>query len=43
MNEHELAADEMADSWIVADLNDDPTLPFGSHEFDAVTCCVSID
>ena len=43
MNEHELAANEMADSWIVADLNDDPTLPFGSHEFDAVTCCVSID
>ena len=43
MNAAELAANEMADSWVVADLNTDPTLPFDDDEFDAVTCCVSVD
>jgi SAM-dependent methyltransferase len=43
MNAAELAANEMADDWTVADLNVDPALPFPSGEFDAVTCCVSVD
>ena len=43
MNAAELEANEMADSWVVADLNVAPVLPFGDDEFDAVTCCVSVD
>ncbi|MCU1393440.1 MAG: hypothetical protein JWM34_1868 [Ilumatobacteraceae bacterium] len=43
MNEHELAANRMATSWLVHDLNVDPVLPFGDDRFDAVTCCVSVD
>ncbi len=43
MNAHELAANEAATTWIVHDLNVDPTLPFESEHFDAVTCCVSVD
>lgn len=43
MNEAELRANEMAASWIVQDLNVDPTLPFDDASFDAVTCCVSVD
>jgi SAM-dependent methyltransferase len=43
MNETELRANEMAESWAVRDLNVDPTLPFGDGSFDAVTCCVSVD
>ncbi len=43
MNETELAANAAADSSVVHDLNRDPRLPFGDDEFDAVTCCVSVD
>ena len=43
MNETELRANEAASSWVVKDLNVDPTLPFGDGSFDAVTCCVSVD
>jgi len=43
MNATELAANEAADEHIVHDLNADPNLPFGDSEFDAVTCCVSVD
>ncbi len=43
MNERELRANEMATSWVIRDLNVDPTLPFDDASFDAVTCCVSVD
>ncbi len=43
MNAAELAANEMADARAVADLNADPTLPYGDAAFDGVTCCVSVD
>jgi SAM-dependent methyltransferase len=43
MNAAELAANPMADEWLVQDLNADPRLPFGDGVFDAVTCCVSVD
>lgn len=43
MNATELQANDMADEWIVKDLNADPTLPFDDAVFDAVTCCVSVD
>ena len=43
MNATELAANDAAASWLVHDLNADPTLPFDDASFDAVTCCVSVD
>jgi SAM-dependent methyltransferase len=43
MNERELAANAMAHSTVIHDLNIDPTLPFPDGRFDAITCCVSID
>jgi hypothetical protein len=43
MNAGELAANELADGWVVHDLNADPALPFDDASFDAVTCCVSVD
>ncbi len=43
MNAAELAANEMADEWLVKDLNVDPTLPFDDDAFAAVTCAVSVD
>lgn len=43
MNADELAANEAATSWLVHDLNEQPSLPFPDGRFDAVTCCVSID
>jgi SAM-dependent methyltransferase len=43
MNEAELAANPMATTRVVRDLNADPTLPFEPASFDAVLCCVSID
>jgi SAM-dependent methyltransferase len=43
MNERELRTNRQARSYVVHDLNDDPTLPFDDHRFDAATCCVSID
>ncbi|MEM9464806.1 MAG: methyltransferase domain-containing protein [Actinomycetota bacterium] len=43
MNANELAANQMADEWVVKDLNADPVLPFGDAAFAAVTCAVSVD
>jgi SAM-dependent methyltransferase len=43
MNADELAANPRLDAWIVHDLNAQPRLPFADGEFDAATCCVSID
>jgi SAM-dependent methyltransferase len=43
MNEAELAANPMATSTVVHNLNDDPRLPFADGSFDAVVCCVSVD
>ncbi len=43
MNAKELAANEMASSWVVRNLNVEPALPFEDGSFDAVTCCVSVD
>ena len=43
MNATELAANAAASSWVVRNLNDDPTLPFDDATFDAVACCVSVD
>lgn len=43
MNEAELAANEMADEYVVRDLNSNPVLPFADESFDAVTCAVSVD
>jgi SAM-dependent methyltransferase len=43
MNEHELAANTAASSYVVHDLNTEPVLPFDDGRFDAATCCVSVD
>jgi len=43
MNAAELAANALADEWLLHDLNVDPHLPFADAAFDAVTCCVSVD
>jgi ubiquinone/menaquinone biosynthesis C-methylase UbiE len=43
MNAAELAANPMADEWLVHDLNAEPVLPLDDESFDAVTCCVSVD
>ncbi len=43
MNAMELARNDMAETAVVHDLNANPTLPFGDDEFDAATCCVSVD
>ncbi|MEM9519883.1 MAG: methyltransferase domain-containing protein [Actinomycetota bacterium] len=43
MNAAELAANEMADEWVVKDLNAEPVLPFDDEAFAAVTCAVSVD
>ncbi len=43
MNGVELARNRRLASWVVHDLNADPTLPFAEAEFDAATLCVSID
>jgi SAM-dependent methyltransferase len=43
MNAAELAANPMADEWLVLDQNASPGLPFPDASFDAVTCCVSVD
>ena len=42
MNQRELAANARLTDFKVHDLNADPKLPFGDAEFDAVTCCVSV-
>lgn len=43
MNRVELAANEMADAAVVADLNRSPTLPFADDSFTAAVCAVSVD
>jgi SAM-dependent methyltransferase len=43
MNADELAANPQARSWVVHDLNADPSLPFDDDTFDHATCCVSVD
>jgi SAM-dependent methyltransferase len=43
LNAAELAANPLADEWLLHDLNLDPHLPFPDAAFDAVTCCVSVD
>jgi SAM-dependent methyltransferase len=43
MNEAELERNPMATEVVVHDLNADPHLPFDDADFDAVTCCVSVD
>ena len=43
LNEVELAANRMATSRVVQDLNADPRLPFADASFDAVLNCVSVD
>jgi len=43
MNAAELARNRQARSWVLHDLNADPSLPFADESFDAVVCCVSVD
>ena len=43
MNHHELAANDMADAAVMADLNGRPSLPFADDSFDSAVCCVSVD
>jgi len=43
LNADELAANPMATSAVVHDLNAEPTLPFADSSFDAVLNCVSVD
>ena len=43
MNAQELAANPMADEWLVHDANAQPELPFADGAFDAAVCCVSVD
>ncbi len=42
MNADELAANPQLSEWVVHDLNQDPQLPYGDSEFDAVTIAVSV-
>jgi SAM-dependent methyltransferase len=42
MNAEELAANRRLTEWRVQDLNADPRLAYGSAEFDAAVCCVSV-
>jgi SAM-dependent methyltransferase len=43
MNQAELAANPRLTSYVVQDLNQQPTLPFANDEFDGAAICVSID
>jgi SAM-dependent methyltransferase len=43
MNAEELAANRLAASRVVHDLNVEPRLPFSDEAFDDVVCCVSVD
>jgi SAM-dependent methyltransferase len=43
MNEYELSQNDRLSSYVVKDLNKDPTFPFEDASFDKVTCVVSID
>jgi SAM-dependent methyltransferase len=43
MNAAELAANAMATTTVVHDINADSRLPFADDSFDAAVCCVSVD
>jgi ubiquinone/menaquinone biosynthesis C-methylase UbiE len=43
MNEYELSQNPQLTSFVVKDLNSDPTLPFDDDAFDKITCVVSVD
>ncbi|KAJ8602578.1 hypothetical protein CTAYLR_008776 [Chrysophaeum taylorii] len=43
MNEVELRENKDVEEWVVQDLNENPSLPFGDAEFDIVTNAVSVD
>jgi hypothetical protein len=43
MNAEEMAANPLATSTVVHDLNVQPRLPFADASFDDVVCCVSVD
>ena len=43
MNERELGMNGRLSSYVVRDLNVDPTLPFPDGSFDAVTIVVGVD
>jgi ubiquinone/menaquinone biosynthesis C-methylase UbiE len=43
MNEYELSQNPVLSSYVVKDLNSDPTLPFENASFDKITCVVSVD
>eukprot|EP01043_Picozoa_sp_COSAG02_P033637 COSAG02_NODE_2305_length_9181_cov_3.277001_6_plen_232_part_00 len=43
MNQYELEQNRQGTERVVKDLNDEPSLPYGDEEFDAVTIAVSVD
>jgi SAM-dependent methyltransferase len=43
MNDYELSQNDKLSSYVLKDLNQDPTFPFEDASFDKVTCVVSID
>jgi SAM-dependent methyltransferase len=43
MNEYELSKNERLNSYVVQDLNKNPSFPFEDASFDTVTCVVSVD
>lgn len=43
MNEQELRANPRLTSYVVQDLNQEPTLPFDENEFDGAAICVFVD
>ena len=43
MNEREMFHNRQLDTWVVHNLNEDPSLPFHDNQFDAGVICVSID
>jgi hypothetical protein len=43
MNQYELEQNRQGTEQVVKDLNDEPLLPYGDEEFDAVTIAVSVD
>ncbi|WP_297210452.1 MULTISPECIES: methyltransferase domain-containing protein [Thermodesulfovibrio] len=43
LNKEEMEQNKILDSFLIADLNKNPQLPFGEEEFDAVVCDLSIE
>ena len=43
LNREELAQNPRLSDYVVHDLNDNPVLPFGNQEFEAVICTVSVE